>query len=626
MLQSLRSSVASVVIKVFAGLLAASFIVWGFSDTYIFGQIGNTVAEIGKREISVPTLKEAYRREVDKLRQYNIDEKKAREMGLLDQTLNRLVTMALLDSAAGDLGMLVGTGSIQEAIRKQFGNTIDSSQFDNLLRNNGLTEAQFVAQLRGQMIRTEYVQSLTGPVRAPNQLAERLYRWREEKREADWFAIPVDPESPVKAPSATQLEEYYKTNQAAYRAPEYRSGQFVFLDPAVVAKTITVSKDKLEAAYKDRLAELTVPERRTVLQMLVPDEATARKAKERLAAGEDFAAVAKDLAGQEESATQLGTVAKTDLPPDIAETVFKLAKGAVSDPIKGPFGLQIVKVTGITPGKAPSLDDVRKTLTKDVANEQAVETVFDQANRLEELVGSGASLADAARELGLSVRKLAPVSEEGRDKDDKQVADLPSDPFLKTLFETAKGETSLLTEGAKNTFFMIHVDTVEPARVRPLDSVHDQVLEDWMMEQRWKAARDKAKAIVAQLNTGAKIADIAKKSGFKLHASGAFNRVGEGLKGGMSPTLVTDLFEAASVGRAASADSKAAVHVAQLKSISAVKLGGDRTGVEAVAKTLRASIAGDIARQLDNALRKRYDVSIDQRVLKHYFYTDAGQS
>ncbi len=626
MLQSLRSSVASLVIKVFAFLLAASFVVWGFSDTYIFGQVGNTVAEVGKREITVATLQQAFRREVDRLRQYNIDEKKAREMGLLDQTLNRLVTTALLDSAADDIGMLVGTASIQAAIRKQFDGDIDPAKLENILRNNGLTEAQFVSQLRGQMIRTEYVESLTGPVRAPNQLAERLYRWREEKRAADWFAIPVDPNSPVKAPTATEIEEHYKVNQAAYRAPEYRSARFTFLDPALLVKDITVSKEKLEAAYKDRLASLSVPERRNVLQMLVPDEATAAKAKTRLGAGEDFLGVAKDLAGQDESATRLGTVTKADLPEEIAETVFKLAKGAVSDPIKGPFGLQIMKVTGITPGMTPSLDDVRKPLTKELGEEQAIETVFDQSNRLEELIGGGAPLEEAARELGLAIRKLDGISEEGRDKNDKPVANIPSEPFLKTLFETAKGEDSLLTEGENNTFFIVHVDSVEPAKVRPLDSIRDQVRADWMQEQRWKAARDKAKAFVAQLNTGGKIADIAKKAGFKLRSSGSFNRVGEGLKGGMSPALVTDLFDVPAVGRAATADGRAAVHVAQLKEISEVKAGGDRTGVEAVAKTLRAGIAGDIARQLDNALRKRHDVSIDQRVIKYNFYRDAGES
>jgi peptidyl-prolyl cis-trans isomerase D len=611
---------------VFAFLLAASFVVWGFSDSYIFGQIGNTVAEVGSREITVPELQQAFRREVDRLRQFNIDEQKAREMGLLDQTLNRLVTGMIIDSAADDIGMVVGKSSLREQIRKQFGGTIDPLQFQNVLRNNGMSEGQFLAQLRSQMIRSQYVESLTGPARAPNQLAERLYRWREEKREADWFVIPVDPNSPVKAPSDSEIDAYYNTNKVNYQAPEYRGVRFVYLDPVVLAKEITVSKEKLEAGYNDRLSSLIVPERRTVLQMLVPDQATADKARTRLNAGEDFVAVAKDLAGQDEGATRLGTLTKADLPAEIAETAFKLSKGMVSEPVQGPFGLQLLSVAEITPGKTPTLDEIRKTLTKEIANEEAVDAVFEQANRLEESIGGGAKLEEAARELGLAVRAVEAVNAEGRDRNDKPIAGLPGPPFLKTLFETGKDEDSLLAEGENNTFFIVHVDTIVPATVRTLDTVRGQVREDWKQAERWKAARTKAKDLVAKLNTGGKIADIAKKSRYKVLGSGAFNRAGQGLKGGMAPALAPDLFDAASIGRATMADSRNGVHVAQLKSISKATAESNRAGVDAVANTLRAGIAGDIAGQLDKALRAQHDVSIDQRVLRYNFYRDAGDS
>jgi peptidyl-prolyl cis-trans isomerase D len=626
MLQSLRKSAASFVIKLLAGLLVASFAVWGISDTYIFGQVGDTVAEVGKREIKVPTLQRAFRQEVDRLRQYNIDEQRAREMGLLDQTLNRLVTTALIDSAAGELGMVVGKSSLREQIRKQFGGTIDSAQFQNILRNNGLSESQFLAQLGGQIVRTQFLESLTMPARAPNQLAERLYRWREEKREADWFTVPVNPRTPMRAPSDAEIDTYYKANQNRYQAPEYRATRYVHLDPAVLAKDITVSDEKLKAAYEDRLTSLSVPERRTVMQMLLPDRVTADKARTRLGAGEAFIAVAKDLAGQEEDATRLGTLAKTDLPSEIAEPAFKLSKGAVSEPVEGPFGLLLLTVTDIKPGKTPTLDEVRKTLRADVAKEEAIDAVFEQANRLEEAIGGGAKLEEAARELGLSVRTVEALDAQGRDRSDKTVTKLPDAPFLKTLFETSDGETSLLTEAASNTFFILHVDSTTPSKVRPLNAVRDQAREDWKQEERWKAARAKGKTLVEQLNAGRKIAGLAKKSGYKLRASGAFNRAGQGLSAGMSPALAADMFEVKSTGHAAMADGRDGVHVAQLKTISKAAADSDRKGVDALAVTLRAGIAGDVAGQLDKALRKRHDVTIDQRVLQYNFYRDAGDS
>lgn len=614
------------VLFILVGLLVVSFALWGIGDYVNSFQAGDTVAEVGKRQIKAPTLQRAFRREVNRLRRYNIDERKARDMGLLDQTLNRLVTTALIDSAAADLGMIVGDPSLVERIRKQFGGTIDPAKFQNILRNNGLSEEQFLAQLRGQIIRTQYMESLTGPVRAPSQLAERLYRWRQEKRDADWFNIPVDPKSRVPSPSVNVLEAYYNANQAAYKAPQYRAARFVYLDPAVMAKGITISEEKLKTAYTDRLSRLSVPERRTVQQMLLPDRATAEKAQARLRAGEGFIAVAKELANQDDSSTRMGTVTKDDLPGELAETVFKLAKGAVSEPVEGPFGLQLLKITGIVPGKTPTLSAIRKTLATDIANEEAIDTVNEQATKLEEAIGGGAKLGDAARELGLTTRTVDALDAQGRDKNDRPVKKLPGAPFLKTLFETGKGEASLLTESANNTFFIVHVDSIIPSRVRPFKAVRGQVTEDWKQAERWKTARAKGKTFVERLNAGGKIADIAKKSGYKLRKSGTFTRMGEGLTSGMAPALTAELSDITSTGGAATADGRGGVNVAQLKKISKATPGSDRKGVDAVAKTLRAGIAGDVAGQLDKALRERHDVSINQRVLKNYFYRDAGDS
>jgi hypothetical protein len=94
----------------------------------------------------------------------------------------------------------------------------------------------------------------------------------------------------------------------------------------------------------------------------------------------------------------------------------------------------------------------------------------------------------------------------------------------------------------------------------------------------------------------------------------------------MSPALAADMFEVKSIGHDAMADGRDGVHVAQLKTISKAAADSDRKGVDALAVTLRAGIAGDVAGQLDKALRKRHDVTIDQRVLQYNFYRDAGDS
>lgn len=625
MLQSLRKSVGSFVIKALFGLLVLSFAVWGISDTYIFGQVGDTVAEVGDREISVPQLQRAFRSEVQRLRPLNIDETRARQMGMVEQVLNRLVSATLYDEAARDMGMVVGEATLREQIRQQFGD-IGAAEFQNILRNNGLSEQQYLAQLRDQILRQQYLDTLTQGTTAPKPLVDTLYAWREEKRQAGVIAVPVDPASPVREPSQTELETYYKAHPSDFTAPEFRTVSYVFLDPEKVKQGIKVSDEKLREVYKERLEALSVPEKRTVLQMLLPDQAAAENALDLLRKGEDFVALAKRLANQEESATRLGTVTKSELPAELADAAFKLQKDAVSEPVQGPFGVQLLKVEDITPGKTPTFDDVRATLAKEVTNEEAIDLISDQANRLEEALGSGATLQEAAQEVGLPVVKIASLDREGRNQADTPVANLPGAPFLATAFETAQGGDSLLQETADNSFFVLQVDSITPPALRPLDSVRIEAIADWKSEQRWNAARDTAKKLVEKLNNGGKIAEITKGTDYKLSETKPFTRNGDGAPANLPPAIISELFAAKSIGRAAMANGVKGVDIAQLTKIDKATPNQDKPGVDALTESLRLGIANDIAAQLGSALRKRHNVTVNERAVQHYFYQDEGES
>jgi len=626
MLQTLRKSAGSFVIKILFGLLVLSFSIWGIGNTFFMKRASNTVADVGGREITVRELDTAFRNELERLRRFNIDAQQARQLGVLDQVLERMIAGTIYDEAAQKLGMTVSPAVIQQRIRSQFGKDITPTQFQAILRNNGLTEAQFVAELRTEIKRGEYLGTLTDGIEPPKPLVDRLYDWRGQKRSAQIVTIPVDQATPVPAPTTEQIEAYYKAHSADYTAPEYRALSYVYLDPKAVAKKITVSDEKLRAAYKDRLQQLVIPEKRTVLQMLVPDRAAADKAIDRIRKGEDFISVAKELAGQDESATRLGTVTKAELPKEIADAVFALAKDTVSEPVKGPFGLQILDVTAIQPGKTPSFEEVRAELAQDAAREQAIDSILATTSRLDEALGGGRSLADVARELGLEYLKIAAVDSEGQGPDDKPAAGLPPAPFLKTAFETKEGQESILTETNDNGFFVLRVDSVRPPTLKPLDTVRAEVADDWTSEQRWKAVREKAQNIVEKLNTGAKLADIAKELNIEARDIGGFTRQGEGAPANMPTSLIADIFAASTVGRAALADGVGGVNVAQLTAIVQAQPASDQKGVDALKKSLRSGIATDIAGQLVEALRERYGVTVNRDTIRTNFFRDAGNT
>ncbi|MFX9031435.1 peptidylprolyl isomerase, partial [Acinetobacter baumannii] len=85
--------------------------------------------------------------------------------------------------------------------------------------------------------------------------------------------------------------------------------------------------------YAARKAQFSIPEKRTVEQAVYPDEAAAKAARDRIAKGEDFAAVAKETLNRTPEELSLGTVSQSELPAEIGTAAFGLAKDAVSEPV-----------------------------------------------------------------------------------------------------------------------------------------------------------------------------------------------------------------------------------------------------------------------------------------------------
>ncbi len=623
MLQSLRSSIGSIFIKALFGLLVLSFAVWGIGDSYFGGNVGGTVAEVGDREISSNQLSQAFRNEVERLRPLNIDEQRARELGVLDQVLRQIVTLTLFDEAAREMGLATSEDTLRRQIHQQFGN-ISSYEFQNILRNNGTNEQEFLAQLEAGLLRDQYINSLTQGTAAPQALVDKLYAWRNERRTAAVMTLPVDQNSPMREPSAEELDAFYKANSINFTAPEYRALNYVYLNPAEVSKDITISEQKLREVYDERRDTLGTPEKRTVLQMLVPDQATADKALDRIRGGEDFTSVAKDLAGQDESATKLGTLTKADLPAQLADPAFDLSMGQPSDPITGPFGLQILQIDEIVAGETPSFEEARESLNADLANEEGINQVLDIANRLEEALGGGSPLTDAARDLDLKLHRIDAIDREGRGPNDTPIANLPAAPFLESAFETPSGQDSLLGETAGGGFFVINVESVTAPALRPLDTVRADAIEDWKADERWKVARESATKIVERLNGGAQLADIAGELKAESEATDAFTRTGESAPANMPAELISQLFGHKDIGKAAMSDGVNGVDIAQLTGIQAASAEQDKEGVETVSRTLVTGIANDITAQLGEALRGRHGVTINQDAVDYHFNANAA--
>jgi hypothetical protein len=87
-------------------------------------------------------------------------------------------------------------------------------------------------------------------------------------------------------------------------------------------------------------------ERIRLRQLILPDEAAARGARERVQRGEDFAAVSKELSRAPNAADggMLGWFEKGQLTPEFEAVVFGLPAGSVSEPVASNAGWHVFQV------------------------------------------------------------------------------------------------------------------------------------------------------------------------------------------------------------------------------------------------------------------------------------------
>lgn len=112
-------------------------------------------------------------------------------------------------------------------------------------------------------------------------------------------------------------------------------------------KSYEVTEEEKKAYFEENKDALLQKEARHIL---VKTEEEAKKVKERLAAGEDFGELAKELSLDKVSAANggsLGYFGKGTMLEAFDNYVFSSEVGVVSEPIQSNFGYHIIEVTGV---------------------------------------------------------------------------------------------------------------------------------------------------------------------------------------------------------------------------------------------------------------------------------------
>ena len=482
-------------------LVIPSFVMLGVDNYQRMNDAGHTtVAIVNGQKITQAEWDNAHRQEVDQLRasQPGIDAQLLDSPAAKYATLERMVQNRVLAEAASKLKLFISDQRLAQelisdpaiaALRGSDGK-LDQTRYAQLLAAQGLTPQRYEAMVRSQLTSRQVLQGVSGAGGwMPASLADLVTRPFFERRNIS--VIYFKPES-YKAqvhPSAHDLQAYYKSHLAEFRAPEQASIEYVVLDLASVQKHLTVSEADLQKFYeqnKDRFG--TREERRASHILIAADakasstlrEAARKKAEDILAQVQkdpaSFAQLAQKYSqdpGSAKKGGDLGYFDRTTMVKPFAEAAFALKQNEISKVVETDYGYHIIKLTGIRGGSGQqSFDTLKPQIEAELKKQQAQQKFGEAVEAFkEDVFKQPQSLKAVADKFGLQIQTAQNI---GRTPVPGAQGPLAQPAFLNALFTASSlsGKQNITPmEIGANQLASGRIISYSPARQKTFDEV-----------------------------------------------------------------------------------------------------------------------------------------------------------
>ncbi|WP_170432461.1 peptidyl-prolyl cis-trans isomerase [Ruegeria arenilitoris] len=471
----------------------------GFGAVNLSGTV-RTVAQVGDEDVSVDAYVRELQREIRAVEAQTgqpMQMSQARELGLDQRALGRLVSLAALNNEVAQLGVSIGDANLQkeivgiQAFQGPDG-SFDREAYRFQLEQIGMTETEFEEDLRKETARTIVQGAMMDGVEMPAIMTKALADYVLARRSFTVATLSPDAlTTPISEPTDADIQAYYDANTDRFTLPRTKKITYAVLSPEMLQDTVEVDEDALKRLYEQRKDQYQQAERRLVERLVYPSEEEATAAMAQLeVGGANFEQLVRERE-LELSSVDLGDVTREDLG-EAADAVFAAEIDQVVGPLPSVFGPALFRVNGSLAEQNVSFEDAEPELRAELAGERARRLIESQAEDINDMLAGGATLEELANETEMELGKI----DWTRQSDDGIAAYDGFRQAAQAVREDDFPEIGFLEDGS---IFALRLDEVLPPRPEPLESARDRVAAAWVQEQTAKALEEQANGIVTQL-------------------------------------------------------------------------------------------------------------------------------
>jgi peptidyl-prolyl cis-trans isomerase D len=440
--------------------------------------------------------------------------------------LQELMRRKIEEAQAERHGVVVTDGEVRERLEGMLksqpvfleadGRLKSVADIEMILRDNGLSLRQWELESRAYLQNKKLTEMVSAGTPVDEAWLNRELRARHET--VSFESVLVQPDTGAVAdPGDGKLGEFLKASGERFRQPARRVVQFVALDQTAMQDQLNVDEAAVKAAFEAKKAEYQQLKASHIL-FTAKSEAEMGEALKRaealrakLAAGLDFAKAANENT-QDPSGVgkggDLGWFSHGQMVQPFQEAANALKEGELSQPVKTPFGVHLIKLTG---RREKPFEEAKPELMAQISRERFATRA---KAKLEELRKKG-EFAAAARGLNLPLGTSKPFLNEPS----ATIEGIPmAGPVVQAAFAAKVGEVSpVLETGGQLVVFRVKEELA--AAVPPLAEIRAKVLDGWRTEEARRALSEKAKAALASGDLkalGAPVADAKSPEAYDL--------------------------------------------------------------------------------------------------------------
>ena len=479
-------------------LLVLAFSVWGIGDIFRNYDVG-TLARIGDREVDSQEFLFRYNREINRISnelERFVSNEEARDSGIDIQILTNLLVEKTLNSSADKMKLRPSDKSLTERLKntnsfRNAFNQFDKNVFNQVLRQNGITEDLFFSMERDSIAQAQIYRALFENLNISKEFSNLIHRFQNEDRNVEYIVLNTNTENIDSYEINNQeLLNYYNNNKDNYKSESKRDFTLLTLLKSEISSLIEVQEDIIKEIYENNVSDYETPEKRTYYVIPFNSFEEVNLALSNFKENTDINNIIVSRGLSIEDVLQSSLSLEEGLNDAISNKAFEVDKNILAGPVQGPFGPTLIYVTKIESSLKKTFLEVKEKIEQDYKSGETQDKIYEIYNIIEDQRAAGLTFEEIALENNLKLSQYSSVNNNGSNFSNSNIDLTLRNSIIETIFDSDIGLEMDPLEDQNGNVVFIRVDNIDEERLLNFDNVQKEVRSDIINQRQKKKLED----------------------------------------------------------------------------------------------------------------------------------------